>query len=127
MLLQRPKRGHVQLLIKKENATTAENAGIKKFNLLYMENTKMFKHPNYYKNLRKLARLRNRDQAISLRAHDGERERAPGTGHKLQAREDSTANSTRGQVAEPQASSVKPQAPEASSDKHQAPSSKRQA
>ena len=23
------------------------------------------KHPNYYKNLRKLARLRNRDQAIS--------------------------------------------------------------
>ena len=40
------------------------------------------KHPNYYKNLRKLARLRNRDQAISLRAHDGECERAPGTGLK---------------------------------------------
>jgi hypothetical protein len=62
----------------------------------------MFRHPKYYKELRK---LRN----------------------KLQAREDSTANSTRGRVAEPQASSVKPQAPEASSGKHQVPSSKRQA
>jgi len=65
-----------------------------------------FKHPKYYKELRK----RNKsDQAISLRVHDGERERAPGPGPKQQA------------------SSVKPQAPEASSDKHQAPSSKRQA
>ena len=40
-----------------------------------------FKHPKYYKELRK----RNKsDQAISLRAHDGERERAPGQG-QLQA------------------------------------------
>ena len=55
--------------------------------------------------------------------------RAPGPGLKLQAREDSTANSTRGRVAEPQASSVKlsNQPFEASSDKRQAPSSKRQA
>ena len=84
----------------------------------------MFRHPNYYKELRK----RNKsDQAISESSRDGESERATGPGHKLQAREDSTANSTRGRVAEPQASSVKPQAPEASSDKHQAPSSKRQA
>jgi hypothetical protein len=67
----------------------------------------MFRHPKYYKKLRK---LRNKlDQAISLRAHDGERERSPGPGPKRQA------------------SSVKPQAPEASSDKHQAPSNKRQA
>ena len=65
-----------------------------------------FKHPKYYKELR----ARNKsDQAISLRAHDGERERATGPGPKRQA------------------SSVKPQAPEASSDKHQAPSNKRQA
>ena len=64
-----------------------------------------FKHPKYYTELRK---LRNKsDQAISPEAHDGGRERAPGPGHKLQAREDSTANSTRGQVAEPQASSAK--------------------
>ena len=83
-----------------------------------------FRHPKYYKELRK----RNKsDQVISKRTCDGESERAPGPGHKLQAREDSTANSTRGQVAEPQASSVKHQAPEASSHKHQAPSSKRQA
>ena len=69
------------------------------------------KHPNYYKNLRKLARLRNRDQAISLRAHDGECERAPGTGHKRQA-----------SSAKPQATSL-----QKISDKPQAPSSKPQA
>ena len=68
----------------------------------------MFRHPNYYKELRK----RNKsDQAISESSRDGESERATGPGHKLQAREDSTANSTRGQVAEPQASSNKLQAP----------------
>ena len=55
-----------------------------------------FKHPKYYKELRK---LRNKlDQVISLRAHDGECERAPGPGPK------------------PQATSAKPQAP--SSDKN---------
>ena len=84
----------------------------------------MWKHPKYYKELRK---LRNKtDQAISAR-ETADDARATGPGHKLQAREDSTANSTRGRVAEPQASSVKPQAPEASSGKHQAPSNKRQA
>jgi len=64
----------------------------------------MFRHPKYYKELRK----RNKsDQAISESSHDGESERASWSG--------------------PQASSVKPQAPEASSDKHQAPRHKRQA
>ena len=53
-----------------------------------------FKHPKYYKELRKRNKL---DQAISPEAHDGERERAPGPGPK------------------PQAVSTKPQAP--SSDK----------
>ena len=80
----------------------------------------MWKHPKYYKELRK---LRNKtDQAISAR-ETADDARATGPGHKLQAREDSTAK----RVAEPQASSVKPQAPEASSGKHQAPSNKRQA
>ena len=66
----------------------------------------MFRHPNYYKELRK----RNKsDQVISLRAHDGECERAPGPGLKQQA-----ASSKR------QASGVKRQAQKASSDKHQA-------
>jgi hypothetical protein len=69
----------------------------------------MFRHPKYYKELRK---LRNKsDQAISLRAHDGERERAPGQGLKPQA-------------TETQAASDKLQAP---SRKHQASSRKRQA
>ena len=68
----------------------------------------MFRHPKYYKELRK---LRNKlDQAISdspeSRVRDGVR---PGPGQKRQA------------------ASVKPQAPEATSDKHQAPSSKHQA
>ena len=49
-----------------------------------MVNTNMFefKHPKYYTELRK----RNKSgQAISLRAHDGECERAPGQGLKPQA------------------------------------------
>jgi len=42
----------------------------------------MFRHPKYYKELRK----RNKsDQVISLRTHDGECERAPGQGLKHQA------------------------------------------
>ena len=53
----------------------------------------VFKHPKYYEEFRKRAKryqkeLRSRnksDQAISLRAHDGECERAPGPGLKLQA------------------------------------------
>ena len=54
-----------------------------------------FKHPNYYKELRKRNKL---DQVISKSSHDGESERAPGPGLK------------------PQAASAKPQAP--SSDKN---------
>ena len=89
-----------------------------------MVNTKMFefKHPKYYKELRK----RNKsDQAISLRAHDGERERAPDPGHKLGEMDIASSKQ--------QASSDKPQAtdPQASSDKlsnqPQASSAKRQA
>ena len=45
----------------------------------------MFRHPQYYKNLRKLARLRNRDQAISSDTATAASERAPGTGLKPQA------------------------------------------
>ena len=73
-----------------------------------MVNTNMFHHPKYYKELRKRNKL---DQAISLKAHDGERERAPVPGLK------------------PQASSDKQQATssQTSSDKHQASSNKPQA
>ena len=95
----------------------------------------MFRQPNYYKNLRKIARNSelhvrpqgseacDTDQAISPTRATAPSRRATGPGLKLQAREDSTVN----RVAEPQASSVKPQASEDTSDKHQAPSSKRQA
>ena len=96
----------------------------------------MFRHPKYYKELRK----RNKeavaksgisshasletDQAISSRktVDVGDSVR-PGPGLKLQAREDSTVN----RVAEPQASSAKLTDPQATSDKHQAPRHKRQA
>ncbi len=43
-----------------------------------------FKHPKYYKNLRKLYRSRNRDQAISLQAETSDARRTPGTGPKIQ-------------------------------------------
>ena len=89
------------------HAETVGRAGTATSKLLNTENIEMFRHPKYYKELRK---LRNKlDQAISLRARAGECARATGPGPKRQA------------------SSVKPQAPEASSDKRQAPSSKRQA
>ena len=67
----------------------------------------MWKHPKYYKELRK---LRNKtDQAISSEAGDGKRERATGPGPKRQA------------------ASAKLKEPQATSDKPQAPSNKRQA
>ena len=68
----------------------------------------MWRHPKYYKELRKRnteavaksgkshASLES-DQAISLRAHDGECERSPGPGLKPQA-----------SSAKPQAASDKP-------------------
>jgi len=59
----------------------------------------VFKHPKYYTELRK----RNKsDQAISLKAHDGERERATGPGHKQQA--------SSAKLLKEEATSLKPQA-----------------
>ena len=72
----------------------------------------MFKHPKYYKELRK---LRNKsDQAIShANSTRGPSDVRPDPGLKQQA-----------SSAKQQATSRKPQAP---SDKHQAPSDKHQA
>ena len=42
----------------------------------------MFKSPQYYKNLRKLYRSRNRDQAISPQAATAANGRTPGTGQQ---------------------------------------------
>ena len=67
----------------------------------------MFRHPKYYKELRK---LRNKlDQAISKEPATAGNQRAPGPGPKQQA---SSAKLTKSQ---------------ASSGKHQAPSTKAQA
>ena len=72
--------------------------------MLHTENTKMFRHPKYYKELRK---LRNKlDQAISDEASTEATSVHPDPGPKRQA------------------TSRKPQAP---SDKPQAPSHKHQA
>jgi len=73
-----------------------------------MVNTKMhvFKHPKFYRIPRDKS-----DQVISKSSHDGESERAPGPGHKLQAPSVKLSN----------------QPEQASSDKRQAPGSKLQA
>ena len=75
----------------------------------------MFRHPKYYKELRK---LRNKlDQAISSCSNSTElAQRSPGPGPKLQA----TSN-------KPQAASSEKNRPQASSPKQQASSSKPQA
>ena len=77
-------------------------AGIKRQRTLHMVDTNMeFKHPKYYKELRKRNKL---DQVISKQQATASSTRAPGPGLK------------------PQASSSKPQATksQAASDKHQA-------
>jgi len=112
-----------------------------------MVNIKMFRHPKYYKELRK----RNKsDQVISKSKDDGQSERAPGPGHKPQDNNASFEGISEAEYnkrhmkalkdADPglklQASSAKRQAPsvklsnqpvQAPSDKHQALSNKRQA
>ena len=77
----------------------------------------MFRHPKYYKELRK---LRNKlDQAISKESSTEENQRASDPGPKQQAIEETVPHND---IEE--ATSRKPQAP---SDKHQAPSDKPQA
>ena len=71
----------------------------------------MWRHPKYYKDLRKLARLRNRDEAISDNDPTGSRERAPRTGQsgKQQAASDERQATSEGKL---QATSSKRQASE---------------
>ena len=76
----------------------------------------MFRHPKYYKELRK----RNKsDQAISQLAEPVAGRRAPGQGQQLGEMDIASSKQ--------QASSAKLRETQASSGKHQAPSSKRQA
>ena len=82
----------------------------------------MFRHPKYYKELRK---LRNKlDQAISEPSATAQVERAPDPGPKLQAIEETVPHNDIEEATSSQASSGKRQAP---SYKHQASSRKRQA
>jgi len=89
-----------------------------------MVNTNMFRHPKYYKELRKRNKL---DQVISANKRDGGMKvRAPGPGPK--PRYTPTGILLGVDLGDkPQASSSKLKEPQASSGKHQAPSSKRQA
>ena len=83
----------------------------------------MFRHPNYYKELRK----RNKtDQVISPRAETSGTGVHPDPGLKLPGPRP-ISNANKGLIHRRQASSVKHQAPEETSDKRQAPSNKHQA
>jgi len=83
----------------------------------------MFRHPKYYKELRK---LRNKtDQAISDEASTEATSVRPGPGQSLTR--DSNADGGEGSSFKQQASSAKLKDPQATSDKHQAPRHKRQA
>ena len=96
----------------------------------------MFRHPKYYKELRKRNRdlselqqvklersVPQSDQVISLRAYDGERGRAPGPGLKLPGPRP-ISNANKGLIHRRQASSAKQQA---SSESKPEPSSGSQA
>ena len=98
----------VQPRTKAASVAAVDNAGILKLKVLYTVNIKMWRHPKYYKELRK---LRNKlDQAISPEAHDGERERAPGPGPKQQAASDSQVVNQVKLSSQSQAASTKLQA-----------------
>jgi hypothetical protein len=89
----------------------------------------MFRHPKYYKELRK---LRNKlDQAISDSTATAKDSVRPGPGlqvtsHKLPGPRP-ISNANKGLIHKRQASSAKLKDPQATSDKHQAPRHKRQA
>ena len=119
------------------SAETAGHVGTPQLRQLNMVNIEMFKHPNYYKNLRKLARnselhvrpmsgseASDTDQAISPMSDGSPRRRATGPGLKLQAATHDLAEAT---GPKPQAASAKLQAPSESNNKPQASSDKQQA
>ena len=102
--------GSVQLLHKITNAKTVGAVGINRFKILVIGNIDMWRHPKYYKELRK---LRNKsDRAISKEPATAGNQRSPGPGHKLD-------------VPAPAGPSVKQQADKAQATETQASSSKR--
>ena len=101
--------GLVQHLIRAALVKIVEHAGIKILNLLYTANinmTHVFKHPKFYRIPRDKS-----DQAISLKAHDGECERAPDPGQSIKPQAPSSKRqASSAESVKPQATSVKPQA-----------------
>ena len=88
------------------NAETAGLVGILKLKLYHTVNIKMkWRHPKYYKELRKRNKL---DQAISKEPATAGNQRSPGPGLKQQAIEESVPHND---IEEAQASSSKLQAP----------------
>ena len=81
----------------------------------------MFRHPKYYKELRKRNKL---DQAISKEPATAGNQRSPGPGLKQQAIEESVPHND---IEEAQASSSKPQASSTKLLEERATSLKRQA
>jgi hypothetical protein len=88
------------------NAKIAEAVGINQFKILVIGNIDMWRHPKYYKELRK---LRNKlDQAISETKPTGDGERSPGPGLKQQGSGSSNKQQAdKAQATETQASSSK--------------------
>ena len=83
----------------------------------------MWRHPNYYKNLRKLYRSRNRDQAISLQAETSDARRTPGTGQQAYGLGDPKSLSANLFVEAQEGPSRKPSSSQASSEQASAQAS----
>ena len=97
---------------------TAGHVGTPQLRQLNTVNIDMFRHPKYYKELRK----RNKsDQAISKEPATAGNQRSPGPGLQQVIEETVPHNDIE------EASSAKLREPQATSDKPQAPSNKRQA
>ena len=86
------------------NAETAEHAGTPQLKQFHTVNIDMFRHPKYYKELRRRNKL---DQAISKPEPTGHVRVRPGPGLKLQAATHDLAEAT---GLKQQAPSIKPQA-----------------
>ena len=96
-----------QLLLKATSAGTVDNAGIETTATSVTGNIDMWRHPKYYKELRK----RNKsDQVISETKPTGERERAPDQG--LSEKATSPKSQASSNKHKSQATSNKPQATE---------------
>ena len=101
------------------NAETAGPVGMPQLKQFHMGNIDMWRHPKYYKELRKLRN--NSDQAISFESGTPPNERAPGPG--LKQRDSQVVNQVK-LSSQSQASSDKQQA---SSESKPEPSSGSQA